>query len=121
MSDLIWKPLSIVLLAVLLATGLGLGGGWWLAARDRDAARVELAAERELSTKYRDAIAEQNRAVQVLADQKAEAEARGRAAQQLAAANGKRFDLVLAQTRAATAVNCAEAMPTVDAVLEAVR
>lgn len=121
MIYLMKNPLAAVLLLALVLVGGSTGFGWWLAARDRDAARVELAAERELSAKYRDAIAEQNRAVQALADQKSEAEARGRAAQQLAAANGKRFDLVLAQTRATKAVNCAEAMPTVDAVLEAVR
>lgn len=117
----IWKVAAIVLLLALVLTGAGLGGGWWLAARDRDAKQAELAAEREQSAKYRDAIAEQNRAVQLLADQKAAAEQRGLAAQQLAAANGKRFDMVLAATRATRAVSCAEAMPVVDMVRDAVR
>lgn len=120
-SDLIWKPLAIGALIALVLVGGSTGAGWWLAARDRDAARVDLAAERVLSAQYRDAIAEQNRAVQALADQKALAEERGAAAQQLAAANGKRFDQALARAAGAKATTCTEAMPTVDTVLEAIR
>jgi regulator of protease activity HflC (stomatin/prohibitin superfamily) len=115
------NPLATVLLLALVLVGGGTGAGWWLAARDRDAARVDLVAERERSSQYRDAIAEQNRAVAALAEQKAAADARGQAAQQLAAANGKRFDMVLAATRATHALNCADAMPVVDAVRDAVR
>ena len=115
------NPVAAVLLLALILVGAGTGGGWWLAARDRDAARVDLAAERVLSASYRDAIAEQNRAVAALADQKAVAEARGQAAQQLAAANGKRFDQALARAQGAKATTCTEAMPVVDGVLEAIR
>ncbi|MEJ7804851.1 MAG: hypothetical protein WKG03_02880 [Telluria sp.] len=43
------------------------------------------------------------------------------AAQQLAAANGKRFDQALARAAGATAATCAEAMPVIDVVLEAIR
>ena len=115
------NPIAAALLLALVLVGTVTGAGWWLAARDRDAARAELVAERALSARYRDAIAEQNRAVQALAGQKTAAEARGLAAQQVAAANGRRFDLVLAQTRATKATTCAEAMPVVDAALAAVR
>lgn len=121
MIYLMRNPLAAALLLALILVGSTTGAGWYLAARDRDAARVELVAEREVSGKYRDAIAEQNRAVTALADQKAAAEARGQAAQQLAAANGRRFDQVLAATRATHALTCADAMPVVDMVRDAVR
>ena len=121
MTYILRNPIAAALLLALVLVGTVTGAGWWLAARDRDAARAELVAERALSAQYRDAIAEQNRAVQALADQKTAAEARGLAAQQIAAANGRRFDLVLAQTRAVRATTCTEAMPVVNAALEAVR
>lgn len=121
MIHIMRNPIAAGLLLALILVGAVCGSGWYMAAHDRDAARLDLAAERELSAKYRDAIAEQNRAVQALAEQKTEAEARGQAAQQLAAANGKRFDMVLAATRATRAVSCADAMPTVDMVRDAVR
>lgn len=120
-DNLIWKPLAIGTTAALLLIVAGTSGGWWLAAGARDAARVELAAEKALSAQYRDSIAEQNRAVDALAEQKAGAEARGDAARQLAAANGKRLDLALQRTAGTVATTCSEAMPTVDAVLEAIR
>lgn len=120
-SDLIWKPLAIGALICVVVVGVGTGFGWWLAARDRDQAKVDLKAEQALSAQCRDAISEQNRAVQALADQKTLAEERGAAAQQLAAANGKRFDQALANAAGAKATTCTEAMPTVDTVLEAIR
>ncbi len=67
------------------------------------------------------AIREQNRAVDALAKAKAEADLRGLQAQQIAAANGKRFDLALGQVKAARATTCAEAMPAVNSILEAIR
>ena len=115
------NPIAAGLMIALILVGGSTGAGWYLAARDRDAARVELVAEREQSAKYRDAIAEQNRAVTALAEQKIAADARGQAAQQLAAANGKRYDQALARAAGAKATTCTEAMSTVDAVLEAVR
>jgi uncharacterized protein HemX len=121
MTYILRNPIAAALLLALALVGGTAGAGWFLAARDRDAARVELAAERQLSAQYRDAIAEQNLAVEALAAAKNAAEARGQAAQQLAAANGKRFDMVLAATRATHALNCADAMPVVDMVRDAVR
>ncbi len=117
----IWKIAAIGLLFALVTVGGWTGANWWLAARDRDAARVELVAERKVSEDLRTAIREQNLAIQAMADAKKAAEARGKVAEQLATANGKRFDLVLSQRRADAAVTCPEAMPTVDAVWEAVR
>ena len=120
-DNLVWKPLAIGMTVALLLVAAGTSGGWWIAARDRDVARTELAAEKALSAQYRYAIAEQNRAVDALAVAKTAAEARGQAAQQLAAANGKRLDLALQRTAGIVATTCTEAMPTVDAVLEAIR
>ncbi len=121
MSGLFWKPVAIGLLVAMVLLGLTTGGGWWLAARDRDAALVDLKAERELSAQYQVAIREQNRATEALAEQKRAAEERGKAALQLAAANGKRFDLALERAAGARATTCAEAMPTVNEILEAIR
>lgn len=93
---------------------------WW-AARERDEARTELAAEQATSAQLTAAVAAQNAAVDALASAKADAEARGQAALQLAAANGKRFDQALVRTRAAQATTCTEAVPAVNDVLESIR
>lgn len=92
-----------------------------MAARDRDVARGELAVEILKNEQLTAAVASQNAAVDALASAKADAEARGQAALQLAAANGKRFDQALARTRAAQATTCTEAMPAVNDVLESIR
>lgn len=117
----IWKIIAVVLLAALLVVGAWTGGGWYLAARDRDAARVDLAAERSANAELRGAIKVQNDAVEAAGDAKLLAEARGQAAQQQAAAAGRRFDAALAKVAGARATTCDEAMPTVDLILEATR
>lgn len=117
----IWKIAAIMLLFAWALTAIGLGANWWLAARDLDIAKVDLKAEQRLSAQYSASIREQNLAVGVLAGQKKLAEERGAAAQQLAAAHGKRLDLALQRTTGATATTCTEAMATVDTVLEAIR
>jgi len=115
------NPIAAALALTLLIVGGWTGAGWWLAARDRDAARVELAAERDRSAQLAASVTRQNEAIDALAIAKSEAEVRGQAAQRVAAASGKRFDRVLAATRATRAVSCADAMPVVDMVLDAVR
>jgi hypothetical protein len=45
----VWKLAAILLLLVLVLGGLFMGAGWYLAARDRDAVKGELAAELNLS------------------------------------------------------------------------
>lgn len=117
----IWKVAAVILLAALLMVGAWTGGSWYLAARDRDAARVELAAERLKSADYAAAVERQNAAVAALADAKREADVRGQAARQQAAAAGRRFDAALAKVAGARATTCDEAMPTVDLILEATR
>ena len=117
----IWKVIAVVLLAALLVVGAWAGGSWYLAARDRDAARVELAAERSANAELRGAIQAQNAAVEAAGDAKLLAEARGKDAQQQAAAAGRRFDAALAKVAGARATTCDEAMPTVDLILEATR
>jgi hypothetical protein len=121
LSGGIWKVVAIVSLAVLLLVGGGTGAGWWLAAHDRDQALADLAAERMRANALQVSVIEQNRAVEALASAKASADARGLAAQQLAAANGRRFDGVLAQLAGRRATTCAEAMPAVNQLLEGMR
>lgn len=117
MSGLIWKPICVALLIVGGVAGLG----WWLTARDRDRALVDLKAEQGVTASLRVAIREQNRATEVLAAAKLAADERGRQAQALAAANGKRFDAALAAAGTARATTCDEAMPTVNAILGAIK
>lgn len=115
------NPLAAGLMIALILVGGSTGAGWWLAARDRDAAQVELAAERAKSAELAAAVIVQNRAVEEMKGRTTEAERRGQDAQKLAAAQGKRLDRALERVAGAKAATCAEAMPTVDAVLEAIR
>jgi len=117
----LWKIGAIVLAILLLGTGAGLGGGWWLAAHDRDVARNDLAAERRITGELRAGINTQNTAIVALGKEKLKAEALGLAAQQLAAANGRRFDGALKQLVGARATSCAEAMPAVNQLLKDVK
>lgn len=117
----IWKIGAIVLAVVSLALCAYLGHGWYMAAHDRDQAIVERDEQKALADEYLGRIREQNRAAETLATQTKLAEQRGKAAMDLAAANGRRFDDVLARTRDAKATTCAEAMPVVDQVLEAIK
>jgi hypothetical protein len=109
-----------IIAAVLLTALAGAGAGWWLAARDRDQVLADLVAERVISEGLRTDIREQNRAVDALAKAKAAADARGALAQQLATANGRRFDGALAQIVAVRATTCTEAMPAVNQLLKGI-
>lgn len=113
----VWKVAAIGLLAALPA----IGGGWWLAAHDLRQAQAELAAERTRADDLAVGIREQNRAVEAMASAKTAADARGQAAQQLAAANGKRFDGALAQLSGRRATTCDDAMPAVNQLLESMK
>ena len=110
-----------IIAAALLAALAGAGAGWWLAARDRDQVRADLVAERTTGDALRTNIREQNRAVDALAKAKTAADARGALAQQLATANGRRFDGALAQIAATRATTCTDAMPAVNLLLESIR
>nr|WP_207393580.1 hypothetical protein [Duganella aceris] len=117
----LWKVGAIVLAGLLVLTGGSLGGGWWLAAHDRDKAEVALRVEQGTSAALRAGINTQNTAIIALGKEKLKAEARGLAAQQLAAANGKRFDAALAAAAGKRATTCAEAMPIVDQLLKDIK
>ena len=117
----LWKVGAIVLAILLLVTAGGLGGGWWLAAHDRDVARADLKAEQGVSAELRASITIQNTAVEAMQLATAQADERGRAAQQLAAANGRRFDGALAKLADARATTCGEAMPAVNQLLKDIK
>jgi hypothetical protein len=117
----LWKVGAIALTGLLLIAGVGLGGGWWLAARDRDVARVDLTAEQGTNAALRAGINTQNTAIIALGNEKLKAEARGLAAQQLAAANRRRYDGALAKLADARATTCAEAMPAVNQLLKDIK
>jgi hypothetical protein len=110
----LWKAGAIVLAGLLVATG----GGWWLAAHDRDVAKVDLRTAQGESAVLRASLDIQNTAIGNMQRATAEADARGLAAQKLAAANGKRFDGALAKLADARATTCAEAMPAVNQLLK---
>lgn len=117
----IWKAGAIAALAAGAASSGYLGFHWHIAAHDRDAAVAALAVEKSAGDDLRTSIREQNRAVESMGAMKALADERRAAAEQLAAANGRRFDRALEQTAGARATTCGDAMPTVNKILEAVR
>jgi len=117
----IWKIGAIAALAAGAASSSYLGYQWLMAAHDRDAAVSALATEKAAGDDLRTAIREQNRAVEALGAQKVLADVRRAAAEQVAAANGRRLDRALEQGVGAKATTCADAMPTVNKILEAVR
>lgn len=117
----IWKAATIALAAVLLVVIGAAGTGWWLAAGDRDQARVALLAEQGASAGLRASIAEQNLAVDGMARATLAAQQRGEAAQAAAAAAGKKYQAAQVQLAGVRATTCDEAMPAVRAMLEIVR
>lgn len=117
----IWKIATLVLLAILLAGGGAVGALWWAAAAARDQALADLEMEKGVTAQLRAGVDDQNRAIQQWYAASKDAEARGRAAMQLAAANGQRYDRALEQLAGARATTCAEAMPYVNKMLESVR
>lgn len=117
----IWKIAAIVLLAALIMVLSAGGTGWWMISSARDQALADLKDEQAESAQLRSAIEKQNGLVEAAGNAKVEADARGKAAQQQAAAVGKRFDAALAKVAGARATTCDEAMPTVDLILEATR
>jgi len=113
----VWQLAAVLLLAALA----GAGWQWNMAAHDCDQALADLATERKISADLQASIREQNRAVEALGAAKLAADERGRAAQKLAAANGKRFDGALARIATAKAATCDDAMPFVDQIIQGVR
>ena len=117
----IWKAAAIALAGALLVLASATGTGWWLAAGDRDAARVSLVKEQGASAALRASIGEQNRAVEGMAVATLEAQLRGAAAQAAATAAGRRYSAAQAQLAGVRATTCDEAMPAVRQLLEGVR
>ena len=117
----IWKVAAMVLVVLLVVVITGAGTGWWLAAAARDQALARLVVERGVSAELRASIGTQNEAVQSMHRATVAADARGRAAQAQAAANGRRFDGALAKLTGARATTCDEAMPFVDQLLKDVK
>ncbi|NYE62179.1 hypothetical protein FHW58_003394 [Duganella sp. 1224] len=117
----LWKVATLVLLAVLLAGGGAGGALWWTAAAARDQALADLRAEQGINAQLRAGVDAQNTAILAQATLAREAEARGQAAMQAAAANGRRYDQALQQIAGARATSCTDAMPYVNQLLEKVR
>ncbi|OEZ90736.1 hypothetical protein [Duganella phyllosphaerae] len=117
----IWKVATVVLAVLLLVVATGTGTGWWLAAAARDQALASLKAEQGASADLRASIGVQNSAVRSMHDATVPADKRRRAAQELAAANGRRLDAAQAKLTGARATTCEEAMPYVNQLLESVR
>ena len=117
----IWKIAAMVLAGLLLVVITGAGTGWWLAADARDEALASLKVEEGASAELRASIGVQNSAVRSMHDATVAADKRRRAAQQLAAVNGRRLDAAQAALAGARATTCDEAMPYVNQLLESVR
>ena len=114
----IWKLAAIVLAGLLVVGATAGGTALWLAGSARDTAVAHLDKSRLLVAELRAGVVAQNRAILAQADLAREAEARGKVAQQIAAANAKRFDGALATLTGARATTCDEAMPAVNQLLK---
>jgi len=114
----LWKVGAVLLAGLLLLTAGGMGFEWWEAAHDRDLARADLATERQKSALLTSAIDTQNSAVDALTKAKADAQARGMAAQAQAAIEGKRYDAAARALASAKATTCDDAMPAVNQLLK---
>jgi hypothetical protein len=117
----IWKVATVVLAVLLLVVIIGAGTAWWLAAAARDQALASLKAEQSASAELRASIGVQNSAVRSMHDATVAADKRRRAAQELAAVNGRRLDAAQAKLTGARATTCDEAMPFVDQLLKDVK
>jgi len=114
----VWK-VGAIALAGLLVVGAAAGGtALWLASSARDDALARLEDSRTLMAELRAGVTAQNKAIMKLSEDKLAAEKRGAAAQQLAAANGRRFDGALSKLAGARATTCDEAMPAVNQLLK---
>lgn len=114
----IWKVAAIAL-AGLLVVGAAVGStAWWFVSSARDQALADLKAEQLLTAELRAGVNAQNKAIMKLGEDKLAADKRGAAAQQIAAANGRRFDGALAKIAGARATTCDDAMPAVDQLLK---
>lgn len=120
-GNFIWRAATAVLAGLLLVVSSGAGVGWWLAAAARDKALNDLRAEQGINAQLRAGVDAQNTAILAQATLAREAEARGQAAMQAAAANGRRYDQALQQIAGARATSCSDAMPYVNQLLEQVR
>lgn len=117
----LWKVSTLVLASVLLAGGGAGGALWWSAAAARDQALAALEREKGVNAQLRAGVDAQNTAILAQATLAREAEARGQAAMQAAAATGRRYDQALQQIASARATTCTDAMPYVNQLLEKVR
>ena len=117
----IWKVAALLLAVLLAVVIIGAGTGWWMAAAARDQALAGLVTEQGASAALRASIGIQNIAVKSMHDAAVAADKRRRAAQELAAVNGRRLDAAQAQLAGARATTCDEAMSYVNQLLESVR
>lgn len=114
----IWKVAAIALAGLLVVGGAAGGMALWLASSERDTAVAELKAEQRVNAALRAGVDLQNTRIVELGKEKLAAEARGAAARQIAAANGRRFDGALEKLASARATTCDEAMPAVNQLLK---
>lgn len=114
----IWKVAAIALAGLLVVGAAGGGTALWLASSARDKAVVELKAEQLITAALRAGVDLQNTRIVELGKEKLAAEARGKAALQIAAVNGRRYDAALAAAAGARATTCDEAMPVVNQLLK---
>lgn len=102
----IWKVAAIALAGLLMVTATGLGGKWWMAARDRDKAEVALTKEQGVSAALRASVTIQNSAVDAMALSVAAADERRDVAERYAATAIKATGARQASARASAATTC---------------
>lgn len=102
----IWKVVAIALASLLVVGGVGLGGGWWLAAHDRDIAKVDLRHAQDESATLRASINLQNSAVDAMALSVKAADERRDVAERYAVTAIKATGAREAAARASAATTC---------------
>ena len=102
----IWKVAAIALAGLLVVASVGLGGNWWLAARDRDKAEAALTKEQGVSATLRASITIQNSAVDAMALSVKAADDRRDVAERYAVTAIKATGAREAAARASVATTC---------------
>lgn len=110
----LWQVVSAALAVALIVLGIN----YSMLNHELSKTAQSLKDEQTSNAELRVAIKEQNSAIDKLTLLKEEADKRAKLAQELAQANGKRFDAVLSKIQNPKVVTCQEAMPIVSQTLK---
>lgn len=117
MTDFLWKIMVLVLLGALA----GVGGRSWMTSHKLNKVREELATEKNKVADLQAAITTQNEAIENLAAERERAELRAKAAWEAASSKKAKTNSALDKSKNSKAQSCAEAMPTINQILDGLK